>query len=151
MRVRRSSFFAACVFTAAAVALLAGCGSPPAQRSTEEALAEVALESALDGRNAEFVSLVAPSFLEDARRQMPDADDEVLGKVLISGFLEGVPFEGIVDATYFVEVEGDRAVVHVWGTFRDSGGAETDLPETDAVRIPLINEGGRWYLDLLDL
>jgi len=82
---------------------------------------------------------------------MPDATNEELAAVLVSGFLEGLPFASIKSASYETEVEGDKAVVHLWGVFTDSGGEEVNLTQTDALRIPLVNEGGRWYLDLLDV
>jgi hypothetical protein len=76
---------------------------------------------------------------------------QTLGGVLIAGFLEDVPFTGLVQAEYDVEVTGDKAAVYVWGTFLDSSGAEIEISEAEALRIPLMRDGGRWYLDLLDL
>lgn len=147
----RPAVLGTCLLAALALFLAAGCGRPETLRGAEERAAEGVLDAALGGRNAEFVSLVAPSFLEDARREMPDADDETLGKVLVAGFLEDVPFAGAVEAVYGVEVAGDRAAVHVWGTFVDEAGSEVILPEAEALRIPLVNEAGRWCLDPLDL
>ena len=114
-------------------------------------LADRALQTALEGGRAGFVRLVAPSFLEQLRAEMPDADDEVLGGVLIAGFLEGIPFSAMGDVTYDIEAAGDRASVYVWGVFLDDNGAGIELGEAEAVRIPLIRENGRWYIDLLDL
>ena len=132
-------------------ATLVGCGGTSPARSEQELLAQEALAKALEGDNAGFVSLVAPSYLENARAEMPDVDDEVLGGILIAGFLGDIPFRGIQHATYDVDPQGDKAVVHVWGSFVDSLGMEMGLPEAEAVRIPLVNEGGRWFIDLLDL
>ena len=136
---------------AVALTLAAGCGSLPGQRADEELLVEKALGTALAGERSEFVSLVAPSFLEEVRAEMPDAGDETLGGILIAGFREDIPFAAVREAAYEVETEGDEAVVHVWGAFLGSGGEEMDIPEAEALRFPLVREGGRWYLDLLDL
>jgi hypothetical protein len=131
--------------------IAAGCGGSSSQGKNEETLAEKAMRAAFNARRTEFVSLVAPSFLQEARREMPDAEDETLGGVLIAGFLDKLPFAGIVDATYRLDVQGEKAVVHVWGQFLDAQGAEISIAEAQAVRIPIIKENGRWYLDLLDL
>jgi hypothetical protein len=131
--------------------LAAGCGGSSSQGGNEETLAEKAMRAAFGAQRAEFVSLVAPSFLEEARREMPDTDDETLGGVFIAGFLNTLPFAGIVDAKYRLDVQGEKAVVHVWGLFLGSQGEEISIPEAQAVRIPIIKENGRWYLDLLDL
>jgi len=152
MAVRWPLRVAALVLAALVVTSLLGCGGgPPSQRSSEEMVTEDALRTALAGERVEFISVVAPSFLEEARREMPDIEDEELGGVLVAGFLKNIPFEGIKEATYQVEVRGDKAVVHVWGVFLDAGGGEMNIPESEAVRTPLIKENGRWYLDLLDL
>lgn len=135
----------------AALAGGAGCGSPSAARPQEELVAEKALWAALEGERSEFVAVVAPSFVEEARSQMPDADDETLGGVLIAGFMQGIPFAGIKEAAYSVEGSGDRAAVYVWGSFVSPDGSVMELAEGDALRVPLRCEGGRWYLDLLDL
>ncbi len=82
---------------------------------------------------------------------MPDAADEELATVLVSGFLGGLPFASIKNASYETEVEGHKAVVHLWGVFTGSGGQEVNITQANALRIPLVNEGGRWYLDLLDI
>jgi hypothetical protein len=134
-----------------ALLVAAGCGGSSSQGVNQETLAEKALRAAFNVRKAEFVSLVAPSFLEEARREMPDTDDETLGGVLIAGFTEKLPFAGVVDATYRLDVQGEKAVVHVWGQFLDSQGTEISIAEAQALRIPIIKENGRWYLDLLDL
>jgi hypothetical protein len=134
-----------------ALLVAAGCGGSSSQGKGEETLAEKAMAAALNARRTEFVYLVAPSFLEEARREMPDADDETLGGVLLAGFLENIPFTAIVDAEYRLDTQGEKGVVHVWGSFLDSQGAEVDIAEAQAVRIPIIKEDGRWYLDLLDL
>jgi hypothetical protein len=143
------------VLTSACLLLLcfaAGCGgSSGVSGGGPEAVVEQALRAALEGNEAAFASLVAPSFMREVRSQMPDAEEETLGQVLIAGFLEGVPFAGIVEATYGVEADGDRAVVYVWGVFLDSSGNEIEIGEAEALRIPLVFEGGLWYLDMLDL
>ena len=133
------------------LAVAAGCGGSSTVRADEEQTVERAVQAALDGERAEFVTLVAPSFLEEARAEMPDAGDETLGGILIAGFLEDIPFAGIEDAAYEVEATGDKAAVYLWGTFRDSAGAYMEISEAEALRIPLIRENGRWYIDLLDL
>jgi hypothetical protein len=113
---------------------------------------EGALRAALAGEKAEFVGYVAPSFLEQARAEMPDAGDETLGGVLIAGFLEDIPFAGIVDAQYDLS-EGSSGgnTVYVWGRFTGVDGNEMVVAEADAVRVPIVHEDGRPYLDLLDL
>jgi hypothetical protein len=128
-----------------------GCGGSPETRPEEELLVEKALQAALGGERTEFVGLVAQSFLAQVRAEMPDTDDQTLGGVLIAGFLKGIPFEGILAAEYDIETDGDRAAVYVWGSFVDAGGAEISVSEAEALRIPLIREDGRWYIDLLDL
>ncbi len=142
----------ACALAALLLSAAAGCGgSPAAPRTEEEAVADRALRAALSGERAEFVALVAPSFVAQARAEMPETDDKTLGGVLIAGFLEGVPFTGIQDAAYVIETAGDKADVYVWGAFFAPDGSEMEISEGDALRIPLIYEDGRWYLDLLDL
>ena len=141
------------------VALLsaaAGCGGDTPETSpTAEQFAERALLAALNGERAEFVSMVAPSFLELARAEMPDIDDETLGGVLIAGFLEDIPFSGIIEARYgvwdYLVETGQTTVVYVAGRFLDAEGNEMVIGEADAVRIPLCVEDGRLYIDLLDL
>ncbi len=139
-------------FISLAAFLLAGCGgSPQDRRSAEEKLAERALSAAFAGDSAGFVSLVEPSFVANARAQMPDVDDVELGGILIAGFTEDIPFRGIKEAIYDISTCGDRAVVHVWGLFTSPDGGEVEVGEADAVRIPLIRVEGNWHLDLLDL
>jgi len=82
---------------------------------------------------------------------MPGVDDESLGGVLIAGFLEKLPFQSVKEADYESDVQGDKAVVHLWGVFLDEHGEEMQIPRAQAVRIPLVRESGRWYLDLLDI
>lgn len=130
---------------------LGGCGGSSVSRPEEELVVERALNAALQGEKAEFVSLVAPSFLGQARAEMPDVDDETLGGILIAGFLEDIPFNGIVEASYEVEADGDEAVIYVWGLFLGPEGREMKIDKAEALRIPLVREGGIWYLDLLDL
>jgi hypothetical protein len=130
---------------------LCGCGGSSASRSEQELVVERALNAALQGEKAEFVTLVAPSFLGQARAEMPDVDDEILGGILIAGFLEDIPFSGIVEASYEVEADGDEAVIYVWGLFLGPDGREMEIDKAEALRIPLVKEGGLWYLDLLDL
>jgi hypothetical protein len=143
------------LFLAVACALFAafvsGCGDTAISRAGEELVAEKAIEAALSEEKAEFVNLVAPSFLEQARAEMPDADDQTLGGILIAGFREGIPFAGVVEATYDVEVAGDRASVYLWGSFTGSDGSQIEIGEAEALRIPLTREDGRWFVDLLDL
>jgi len=129
----------------------AGCGEPSETRVEEEVVAERVLLAALNGERAEFVTLVAPSFLAEVRAEIPDSDDETLGGVLIAGFLEGIPFSSLINASYEVAATGDEAVVYVWGSFLGPDGQEMVIEEAEAVRMPLIREDGRWYLDLLDL
>jgi hypothetical protein len=130
----------------------AGCGgSSGAGGGGLEAVAEQALRAALEGNETAFANLVAPSFMQKVRSEMPDAEDETLGRVLIAGFLEDIPFAGIVTAAYGVEADSDKAVVYVWGVFIDSSGNEIEIGEAGALRIPLVREEDRWYLDLLDL
>jgi hypothetical protein len=131
--------------------LLCGCGGSSVSRSEEELVVERSLNSALQGERAEFVILVAPSFLEQARAEIPDVDDETLGGILIAGFLEDIPFSGIVEAYYEVEVDEDEAVVYIWGLFIGPDGREVEIDKAKALRIPIVREGGSWYLDLLDL
>lgn len=137
---------------ALAAVLAAGCGGTAApERSEEERVVEAALQAALRGDGEAFLELVAPSFLERARAEMPDADPATLGSVLLAGFAEKVPYAGAGDLSFEVSTEGDRSVVHVWGNFQDLEGNPVALDEGDALRVPLLREGGRWYLDLLDL
>ncbi len=141
----------AVVLTLAAVTA-AGCGKPASPaRSEEERVAEEALRAAMRGDGEAFLRLVAPSFLEVARAEMPEADDETLGAVLLAGFTEDVPYGGVEEPVFQVDVEGDRAVVHVWGVFLDREGNRMDLGEGEALRVPLRREEGSWYVDLLDL
>lgn len=133
------------------LASAAGCGGSSVPRAEEELVAEKALQAALGGERAEFVTLVAPSFLAGARAEMPDSSDETLGGVLIAGFLEDIPFTGMRDAVYGVESAGDKAAVYIWGIFLDPSGVYMEIGEAEAVRIPLVRENGRWYIDLLDL
>jgi hypothetical protein len=146
-----TSLFLVCVFLVPFAAAAAGCGEPPVTRAQEEVVAERALQAALNGKKAEFVTLVAPSFLAEARAEMPDSDDETLGAVLIAGFLKDIPFSSLVNVSYEVAAAGDEAAVYVWGVFLKSDGQEIVIEEAGAVRIPLIRENGSWYLDLLDL
>jgi hypothetical protein len=130
----------------------AGCGSSYVDsRAEEEIVAERALQAALEGERAGFVKLVAPSFLEQLRAEMPDTDDEVLGGVIIAGFLERIPFAGIIEASYSIFEYPDGIVVYVSGRFIADDGAEVVIGEADAVRIPLVFEDGRFCIDLLDL
>jgi hypothetical protein len=39
----------------------------------------------------------------------------------------------------------------VWGTFVGPDGQEVEVEKSDALRVPLLEEGGRWYVDLLDV
>lgn len=143
-----SVFALACLIL---LGLICGCGGSTAPRGEQELVAERAMQAALAGINAEFVSLVAPSFLREARAEMPEVDDETLGGILIAGFLEEISFTGIVEVFYEVEVDGEEAVVYVWGFFLGPDGREMEINEAEALRIPLAREGGSWYLDLLDL
>ena len=130
----------------------AGCGGEASPSgSGEQPLAEEALKAAFNGDNLAFIAMVAPSFLEEVGREMPDVEDEVLGGLLVAGFLEGVSYTGIKEARSQVEATGDKAVVHVWGIFLDENGQEVTVREAEALRITLVKENGRWYLDLLDL
>jgi hypothetical protein len=140
----------------ALLAAAAGCGGEaPDTRPQEVQVAERALQAALGGEKIEFVGLVAPSFLAQARAEMPDTDDETLGGVLIAGFLEDIPFAGIVEPQYsYFDYEYEirpKAATYVWGRFIDAAGNEVVIDEADAIRIPLVYEDGRFYLDLLDL
>lgn len=129
-----------------------GCGGEASPSgSGEPSLAEEALKAAFAGDNQAFLALVAPSFLEEASREMPDVEDEVLGGILVAGFLEDVPYTGMKEVQSQVETAGDKAVAHVWGVFLDENGEEVTVREADALRITLVKENGRWYLDLLDL
>ncbi|MBN2026060.1 MAG: hypothetical protein JW854_04810 [Actinobacteria bacterium] len=142
----------ACVLLPPLAVGAAGCGEPPETRAEEEVVAERVLLAALNGERSEFVTLVAPSFLAEVRAEMPDSDDETIGGVLIAGMLEGIPFAGIIEACYSVwEYSQQTVAVYVSGRFVDAGGAEITISEADAIRIPLVSEDGRWYLDLLDL
>ncbi len=138
----------------ALLAAVAGCGTEaPDTRPEEVQVAERALQAALGGEKIEFVGLVAPSFLAQARAEMPDTDDETMGGVLIAGFLEDIPFAGMVEAqySYFEYMSGGKAAAYAWGRFIDAGGNEVVIEEADAVRVPLVYEEGRLYIDLLDL
>lgn len=133
-------------------AFAAGCGgSPGAGGGGREALVEQALRAALEGDEAAFSSLVAPSFMQEVRSEMPHVGEETLGDVLIAGFLEDIPFAGIVEPVYGMQADGDKAVVYVWGVFLDFAWKEIEIGEAEALRIPLVLEGDRWYIDLLDL
>ncbi len=134
-----------------APAFLAGCGGSSVSRPEQELVAEEALNTALRGEKVEFVNLVAPSFLAQARAEMPDAGEGTLGGILIAGFLEDIPFGGIVEASYEMEADTDEAVIYVWGRFLGPDGQEIEIDKAEALRIPLVREDGRWYLDLLDL
>mgnify|MGYP001035254029 CR=1 FL=1 len=130
----------------------AGCGGEaPEPVSGEQPLAEEALKAAFNGDNQAFLSLVAPSFLEEVGQEMPDVEDEVLGGILVAGFMEDVPYTGMKEVRSQVDTSGDNAVVHVWGVFLDENGEEVTVREADALRITLVKENGKWYLDLLDL
>ncbi|MGQ9474704.1 MAG: hypothetical protein ACUVRX_03300 [Actinomycetota bacterium] len=132
--------------------LAAGCGGPAeSERSEVERVAEAALRSVMRGDGEALLDLVAPSFLERARAEMPDADPSTLGSVLLAGFAEKVPYAGAERLSFEASTEGDRSVVHVWGNFQDLEGNPVALDEGDALRVPLLREGGRWYVDLLDL
>ena len=63
----------------ALILFAAGCGGQGEARVPEELVAERTLRAALAGERAEFAGLVAPSFLTQARAEMPDSDDEILG------------------------------------------------------------------------
>jgi len=147
----------ACLFLLCFVALLsvpfsaAGCGGETPARSEEERVAERALQAALSGDGTSFAALVAPSYLERAGGEMPDADRETLGDVLSSRFSQSWSFRGVKAPVFEVQEEGDKAVVHVWGEFEGAGGEPLEITRPQALRIPLIKEEGRWYLDLLDL
>jgi hypothetical protein len=149
--MHRFAGIAAFIVIFLALVACVGCSGSSSRGDDQQALAESAMQAALDGYKQEFISLVAPSFLGEARREMPDIEDESLGGILIAGFLESLPFAGIKSASYETEVLGEKAVVHVWGLFTDERGGEMSIPEAQAVRIPLIKENGQWYLDLLDL
>ena len=130
----------------------AGCGGEASEPvSSEQSLAEEALNAAFNGDNQAFLALVAPSFLEEVGKEMPDVEDEVLGGILMSGFLEDMPYTGMKEASSQIDTSGDKAVVHVWGIFLDENGEEVTVREAEALRITLVKENGRWYLDLLDL
>lgn len=140
--------------TVAAVVILApaGCGGGGGETENGEAtVVEAAFNFAFEGDSSDFLSLVAPSLVEEARREMPEITDEELGAVMMAGFLRDLPYTGMVDVRYMAELDGDRAVVHAWGTFHDERGEEVEISEMDALRIILVKEEGRWYLDLLDL
>ena len=128
-----------------------GCGGSAASHPEKELVVDRALKAALQGENAEFVTLVAPSFVEQARAGMPDVDDETLGGIFIAGFLEDIPFSGIKEASYGFNQGGDKADVYVTGLFVAPDGREMEIEPAEALRIPLVREGGYWYLDLLDL
>jgi len=145
------SLLLVCALLVPLAAGAAGCGESSETRAEEEITAERALLAALNGEKTEFVTLVAPSFLAEVRAEMPDSDDETVGGVLIAGFLEGIPFSSLVEASYEVVPAGDEAVVYVWGVFLAADGGEVVIEEAEALRIPLVREDGRWYLDLLDL
>lgn len=136
---------------AVVVAAACGCGGSPQTRPQEELVVERALQAALGGERTGFTGLVAPSFLAQARAEMPDSGDETLGGVLIAGFLEDIPFAGIVAAEYDARTSGDESAVYVWGVFLDGNGAEMRISEGEALRVPLVREDGRWYIDPLDL
>lgn len=144
-------FLTVCMLLVPMVVCASGCGQPSETRAEEEVVAERALLAALKGEKAEFVTLVAPSFLAEVRAEMPDTDDETVGGVLIAGFLAGIPFSSPVETSYEVVQAGDEAVVYVWGVFLAPDGGEIVIEEAGAVRIPIVREDGRWYLDLLDL
>ncbi|MBC7254405.1 MAG: hypothetical protein H5T72_10625 [Actinobacteria bacterium] len=155
MRVVKG-FLRLAVFALAALLMVAltasGCGKSAApERSEEERVAEEAVRVAMRGDAVAFLQLVAPSFLERARAEMPDAEPETLGAVLLAGFSEEVPYAGAGDLFFEVSEEGDRAVVHVWGEFLDAEGNAVSLGQGDALRVALRREEGRWYVDLLDL
>lgn len=135
-----------------AVGLAAGCGktASPA-RSEEERVAEEALRAAMRGDGVAFLELVAPSFRERAKAEMPDADPETLGAVLLAGFAQDIPYSEASELLFEVSTEGDRSVVHVWGDFQDLEGNRVTLDQAGALRVPLVREEGRWYVDLLDL
>ena len=152
--VRRVRVWSPAVLVSACLILagvLGGCGGSPAPRPEEELIVDRALNAALQGEKAEFVTLVAPSFLEQARAEMPDVDDETLGGILIAGFLEDIPFHGIREAAYSINSAGDKADVYVTGLFVGPDGQEIKVDGAEALRIPIIREGGSWYLDFLDL
>ncbi|MDY6795545.1 MAG: hypothetical protein SWK76_09765 [Actinomycetota bacterium] len=151
MRKIRLSFIALLFLAIAAVTLGCGGGSSSDPGGGMEGVTAEAFSAALDGDGERFIRLVAPSFLEEARREMPDIDDVVLGDVLIAGFTEDLAFTGIEEAVYEAEVNGDRAVVHVWGSFTGADEGRVMLEEADALPVPMVRENGRWYLDLLDL
>jgi hypothetical protein len=131
--------------------VFAGCGGTASRLDEPQAVVDDAIKAASGQDATGFLALVAPSFVEQARQQMPGASDAEVGGVMAAGFLEGLPFAALQSAEYETEVNGDKAVVHVYGTFLDASGQEVQIGQGDAVRVPLVNEGGRWYLDLLDI
>jgi hypothetical protein len=69
----RKAVLAVAMLALAAV-IASGCGKKAApQKSEEERVAEEALRAAMQGDGVGFLDLVAPSFLERARAEMPDA------------------------------------------------------------------------------
>jgi hypothetical protein len=152
-RYRIATFLMLTLSCMALLAAAAGCGSDtPDTRPEAVRVAEGALQAALGGDRVEFLGLVAPSFLAQARAEMPDVDDETLGGVLIAGFLEDIPFAGIVEAQYSLsEYPTGGTVVYAWGRFVDAEGNEMVIEEADAVRVPIVYEDGRPYIDLLNL
>lgn len=147
IRVVLSVLFVAC----ALVLYTSGCGKEPPAKSEQEEVAERVLRAVAENDGMAFLGTVAPSYLDQARSEMPYVDDNTLGDVLLAGYARKVPFRGMTAPVFQVSVEGDEAVVHVWGDFLGAEGEKVTLGEGQALRIPLVREGGRWYLDLLDL
>ncbi len=139
------------VSACAIVLCLGGCGKEPLTRSEQEEVAERVLRAVAENDGMAFLGTVAPSYLDQARSEMPYADDGMLGDVLLAGYAQKVPFRRMTAPVFQVSVEGDKAVVHVWGDFLGAEGQKVTLAEGQALRIPLVREGDRWYLDLLDL
>jgi len=150
VRFRRpwlASVIAILILTGFAVA---GCGARSGM-DEQQLVVDKAINSAIAGDDLQFLSLVAPAFREEASLQMPEATEGELAAVMAAGFLEDIPFASIKSANYETEADADKAVVHLWGIFVDAGGEGISIELPDALRIPLVREGGRWYLDLLDI
>lgn len=141
----------ACLLLAVTLLTAAGCGRPSLERSEEERVAEGVLKAVMERDGKTFLEMVAPSFLEQAKSEMPEADEETLGGVLLAGYSQKIPYREAENLVFQIQEEGDRAAVHVWGDFRDWAGEKVTLTEGQALRIPLRREEGRWYLDLLDI
>jgi hypothetical protein len=149
--VKNTRFWLALALCAILLAGIAGCGGSSPSLDEQQAVVDKAMRSLASGDLSRFLPLVAPSFVDEARRQMPEATDEELAGVLASGFRDQIPFTSIKSANYQTDVDDDHAVVHVWGSFVDSAGGSMEITQTQAIRVPLVKEEGRWYLDLLDI